>query len=82
MIENKTTKKGALYTKNVPHYSEDEIKWKSAAKKQDIVDIITEGSQLTLLATIVEQIADKIELDTPEYIQAKEVFAWIRSILK
>jgi len=73
--------KGPLKRTEVPYYIKDETSGTSAKKKQEIVDLISEGNQITMLAIIVEQIGDKIELDTPEFIQMKELFAGIKDIL-
>ena len=62
-------------------YIPEAIVASDAVKKNEIVDYISEGSQLTLLAVIVGQLAEKAELDTPEYDYAKVVFANIRNIL-
>ena len=63
-------------------YESDKIKDKSAKRKEAICSLITEGSQLTLLATIIEQMGDKIGLDTPEFKdQFKPTLDKIRSIL-
>ncbi len=62
-------------------YVADDIKNSSATKKDRIVQLIDEGNQLTLLATLIEQIAEKIDLDTPEYTEAKVLFGGIKNIL-
>jgi hypothetical protein len=73
--------KGPLKRTEVPYYVKDEVKGKSAQKKQEIIDMISEGNQLTMLAVILEQIGDKVELDTPEFTQMKELFANIKTVL-
>ena len=64
-------------TKYVP----DVITGNSALKKEAIVQTIDEGNQLTLLATILMQVAEKVGLDTPEYTEAKQKFGSILNIL-
>lgn len=63
-------------------FIKDEVTNKTAVKKQEILDILSEGSQLTLLGTLVEQIGDSINLDTPEFTEAKALFAKIREVLQ
>ncbi len=63
-------------------YVPDVITNKSALKKDAIIKLIDEGDQLTLLAKVLMQVADKIELDTPEYTEAKTKFNEILKILK
>ena len=83
MIVNKSKapRKG-VYQKPTPKYVPDDIVGKSAIKKDTIVNgILSEGNQLTLLGTLVEQIGDKIGLDTPEFAYAKAEFAKIKAVL-
>ncbi len=74
-------KSGATLTMKKKEYIQDTIKNKSAQKKDKIVQIIDEGDQLTLLAILIEQIGEKVGLDTPEFTQAKQVFSQIKGIL-
>jgi hypothetical protein len=56
---------------------------KSIEKKAKIFDeIVGQGTQLSILATVVEQLADKAGLDTPEYFQAKSIWAKIKAELE
>jgi len=78
----KTTKQTqGMLVKKHHLYEQDRIEDISAVKKDEIVRLISEGSQLTLLGILIQQIGDKIELDTPEFTQAKEIFAKIQGIL-
>jgi len=63
-------------------YIKEKLTQKTAEKKQAILDIISEGTQLSLLGKIVEQLGDKAELDTPEFHLAKALFAQINTILE
>ena len=80
MIETKEENRRGVFNRKVK-YVPDAIVEKSAIKKEAIVTMITEGSQLTLLGTLVEQIGDKVGLDTPEFTQAKAIFNGIRNEL-
>ncbi len=81
MLETKKVTKGLLVKKQHT-YVEEPTTGVRAIKKHRIVDeLIGTGAQLTLMATVLEQLAEKAELDTPEYDQAKVVFAKIRGIL-
>lgn len=77
MIENKTIKNGALIKKNVPVYIENELKYGNAIKKENITSIKGVGSQLTLLAKVVEQIGNQVGLDSPEFTELKDLIAQI-----
>ena len=76
----KAPRKG-VYQKPKAKYVADPILDISAEKKQAILDVISEGQQLTLLGLLVEQIGDEIGLMTPEFIQAKGIYSQIRAIL-
>jgi len=80
MLEQKKISKNGIVKKEVKFIKED-LTQETAIKKQKILDIISEGSQLTLLGLLIEQIGEKIELDTPEYTYAKEVFVKIQEVL-
>jgi len=62
-------------------FVDNELTDKTAVKKQYILNIISLGSQLTLLATIVEQLGTKAGLKTPEFTIAKQKFAEIKTVL-
>ena len=79
-LKQRIEKRGALYSKKTV-YAEDEILNTSAQKKQAIVDMMDEGSQLTMLAIVVEQIGDAIALNTPEFTAAKAQLAEIKNVL-
>ncbi|NOQ31521.1 MAG: hypothetical protein GQ570_10390 [Helicobacteraceae bacterium] len=53
----------------------------TAKKKMAILSLISDGSQMTLFATLLEQIGEKIGLDTPEFLEGKAKFAQVREIL-
>ena len=80
MLKEDTTIKGMVHTKEY-NYTPDIVKGIPAEKKQQIVDIMTEGTQLTLMATILDQLIDLTGLDTPEAAAGKETFAAIKTIL-
>ena len=81
MLKKTDKKVGALYKKNVPTYKEDSIVGAKALKKQEIIDVVSLGSQLTLLANILFQVAEQVSLDTPEYTEAKIIYGKINNIL-
>lgn len=81
MINTEKRDKGKGLFGKTKVYTPDRIQNISAEKKQKILNIISEGSQLTLLGLLIEQLGDGLGLDTPEFLQAKEVFASIRGIL-
>ena len=63
-------------------YIPNTITDQSALRKDKIVgSIISEGAQLSLLGTLVEQIGDKVGLDTPEFTYAKDIFEQIKAAL-
>lgn len=80
MLEAKPYQDGLRIRKEVK-YVPDEIKDKTAKKKQEVLDLISTGSQLNMLALLIEQIGDAINLDTPEFQEAKATFAEIKRIL-
>lgn len=50
-------------------------------ENKDVSKIIPFEKQLLTFATLIDQICDKIELDTPEYHQAKNQWNKIKTIL-
>ncbi len=81
VVKVKDTNYGVLI-KKFKEYNPDPIVGSSAEKKETIVtQIMDEGDQLTLLATIVKQIGEKVGLDTPEFTYAKEIYANVTSVL-
>ena len=82
IVEQTKAPRNGVYQKPTPKYEPDAIVGTSAIKKNNIVtEILSEGKQLTLLGTLVEQIGDKLGLDTPEFIYAKQEFNKIREEL-
>lgn len=80
MLEKETITSGKLI-KNKFKYTKDVLTADTAKKKQKIIDVLSEGSQLTLLATIIDQLAQQAGLDTPELALAREKFQEIKNIL-
>lgn len=78
--EVKKVKSPVLFS-NKKIYVPDAVVDTKAVKKNTICTMIDEGSQLTMLAVLVEQLGDMVGLDTPEFTQAKQVFAGIKSVL-
>lgn len=82
IIKKPQTPRKGVCQKDKDVYVPDVIVNASAIKKEAIVNgVLTEGSQLTLLGTLVEQIGAKIGLDTPEFTYAKAEFKKIKDIL-
>jgi hypothetical protein len=68
MLETKIVQEGSNPLLNrAVEYKPNKVLGKKAKQKDEICNMISEGSQLTLLATIIEQIGEKVGLDTPEY---------------
>lgn len=82
MLENKTIVNGPLIKKNVPHYTDDGATYSRAIKKENITKFKGIGSQLTLVATVIEQIGEQIGLDTSEFVELKEMLAKIKAELE
>lgn len=82
MITNKTVVNGPLIKKNVPHYIADELQYSAATKKDNITKLKGIGSQLTLLATVVDQIGEQIGLDSAEFTELQDLLAKIKSELE
>jgi len=81
MIETKKEVRGMVISSKKTYIPEP-IVGKSALKKNEIVTgILSEGSQLSLLATLVEQLGIQVGLSTPEFIYAQTEFAKIKAVL-
>jgi mevalonate kinase len=69
------------YSRRRDQYFTDPIYDDSSKKKENIVKILDEGNQLTLLGTVVEQIGDSLGINTPEFIKLKSIYSSIRNEL-
>jgi hypothetical protein len=83
MLVTKITQEGSSpFVHKEIEYNPNKVLNKKAKQKDAICNMISEGSQLTLLATIIEQIGEKVGLDTPEYNEEfKPILEDIRLIL-
>lgn len=81
MLVKETVVKGMVIEEKTK-YIDGEITDKTAHKKQQIIDVISLGSQLTLLGVLIQQLGDKVGLNTPEFTLAKQKFSEIQAILK
>ena len=82
IVEQTKAPRNGVYQKSTPKYEPDAIVGNSAIKKDTIVNgILSEGAQLTLLGILVQQLGEKVGLDTPEFTYAKQEFAKIQAVL-
>lgn len=80
MIETTIQKRGMVHTPK-HEFKPDPIKDKTALKKQQILDIISEGSQLNLLGKLIDELATHTNYDSPTLQEARAVFQQIQDVL-